>query len=302
MYPSLEDMKVGQAMQAAQQPAYAATQPGYASFPFAQVAGPTAPMPTTELERAYPALFDMGLSLTPEEVAMITDYQVVAKPAATVAMPTAGPVASGMIAPLSGSSLGLARAQVTHGIRELTLCKDAKGKCGFRVQNVSKGIFVVLVQQSSAAALAGLRFGDQILQINEQDVAGWSIDKVHNMIKKMPANGIKIVVRDRPFERTITLHKDTANTIGFRYKNGRINAVVKDSSAARNGVLTDHNLLEVNGQNVVGLPDDATRAIIDAGGQIITITVMPSVIYDHLIKNVGGSLVKKLMDHSIPDL
>lgn len=80
------------------------------------------------------------------------------------------------------------------------------------------------------------------------------------------------------------MHKDTANTIGFRYKQGKINAVVKESSAARNGVLTDHNLLEVNGQNVVGLSDDATKAIIDAGGSIITITIMPSIIYDHLVK------------------
>ena len=31
---------------------------------------------------------------------------------------------------------------------------------------------------------------------------------------------------------------------------------VKDSSAARNGLLINHQLVEVNGQNVVGLKDE----------------------------------------------
>ena len=37
------------------------------------------------------------------------------------------------------------------------------------------------------------------------------------------------------------------------FKENKITALVKDSSAARNGVLIDHHLVEVNGQNVVGL-------------------------------------------------
>jgi len=111
-----------------------------------------------------------------------------------------------------------------------------------------------------------------------------------------------LAVRDRPFERTVTLHKDNAKTTGFVFKNGKITAVVKDSSAARNGLLTDHQLLEVNGQNVVGLNDKDIQAIISEGGNIVTITIMPTFIYDHLIKHTATSLVKKLMDHSVPDL
>ncbi len=57
----------------------------------------------------------------------------------------------------------------------------------------------------------------------------------------------------RPFERTITMQKDSTGHIGFVFKEGRITAIVKDSSAARNGVLTEHQLVEVNGQNVVGM-------------------------------------------------
>ena len=57
----------------------------------------------------------------------------------------------------------------------------------------------------------------------------------------------------RPFERTITMQKDSAGFIGFIFKDGKIKSLVKDSSAARNGVLTEHHLIEVNGQNVVGV-------------------------------------------------
>lgn len=57
----------------------------------------------------------------------------------------------------------------------------------------------------------------------------------------------------RPFERTITMQKDSQGYIGFVFKNGKIKSIVKDSSAARNGILTDHQLIEVNGQNVVGM-------------------------------------------------
>jgi len=98
-------------------------------------------MVATDLERAYPALFDMGLNLTPEEVAMVTENQIAVRPsmhAAPVYPQHQANNSGALIAPLSGGSLGLHRAQVTHGIRELTLCKDGKGKVGFRVQAVSK--------------------------------------------------------------------------------------------------------------------------------------------------------------------
>lgn len=68
------------------------------------------------------------------------------------------------------------------------------------------------------------------------------------MLKNSAQNYISIVVRDRPFERTITMHKDSRGRIGFLFKNGKIVSIVKDSSAARNGLLIDHQLLEVSKQ------------------------------------------------------
>ena len=49
------------------------------------------------------------------------------------------------------------------------------------------------------------------------------------------------------------MQKDSTGHIGFVFKENKITNIVKDSSAARNGVLIDHHLVEVNGQNVVGL-------------------------------------------------
>lgn len=94
-----------------------------------------------------------------------------------------------------------------------------------------------------------LRFGDQILQINGINVAGFSMEKVQKIFKKTAQNDISIVVRDRPFERCVVLHKDSSGHIGFQFSNGKIVSIVKDSSAARNGLLIDHQLLEVIGQN-----------------------------------------------------
>jgi syntenin-1 len=314
MYPSLEDMKVGHMMQAqtaplpndpkvsypfAAPPAYPNQGPEYKGHGAA-----SAPMAHDQnLQSAYPALFDMGLNLSPDEVNLIMgDAVAVQAPGHVQTSAQANPAYGALVAPVSGSSLGLQRAHVTHGIREVTLCKSATGKVGFRVQAVSKGVFVVFVQKDSPAAMVGLRFGDQILQIDGENVAGYSVEKVHSIIKKGPANGVRVAVRDRPFERTVTLHKDSVGHIGFSYKNGRITAIVKDSSAARNGLLIDHNILEVNGQNIVGMEDKLSRKIIEEGGDVITVTIMPSFVYDHLVKHMASSLVKKMMDHSVPDI
>lgn len=77
------------------------------------------------------------------------------------------------------------------------LCKDEKGKVGVRVAAINKGVFVCLVMKNSPAALAGLRFGDQLLQINGQVLAGYSRDQVHDLFKKSSVNGISVIARDR---------------------------------------------------------------------------------------------------------
>jgi len=328
LYPSLEDMKVDQIMKAQQQVNNPAGSAGGFHVP-AQSNPPSAayaPPPSATLpvsapgSAAYPELAEyMGLELTPEEIALnmpeysqnnqtalgLNNYgQVVGVGSSTVSLVPSSTSSSlqSLTAPISGSSLGLVRAQVSHGIRQVVLCKDRDGKVGMRVKAINKGIFVCLVTKDSPAALGGVRFGDQILQVNNVNVAGYSSDKVHDVLKKSGNNNIVLAVRDRPFERTLTLHKDSTGHIGFQFKEGRINSIAVDSSAARNGLLVDHNLLEVNGQNVVGVKDKEIGKLIEEGGNVITITIIPSFIYNHIIKNMSNSLLTKLMDHSVPEM
>lgn len=304
MYPSLEDMKVDQ-IGRAQTAAYNAISqqqqmlnqhqhqqnnlPSFTANPYQGLfesnnsSMPSAPPPLTNGE-IYPDLVDyMGLELSQEVIAAnMPEY--LNRERKQVANYTVPSMPNNMIAPLSGSSVGLARAGNTNGVRELILCKDSKGKVGLRVQSINKGVFVCVVVKGSPSALAGLRFGDQILQINGTTVAGFSVDDVHKLLKKSAQNNISVVIRDRPFERTITLHKDSTNHIGFQFKESKITTIVKDSSAARNGLLIEHHLLEVDGQNVVGMKDKEITGIIAGSPQIVTITIIPSFIYEHMIK------------------
>ena len=79
----------------------------------------------------------------------------------------------------------------------MVLCKDGDGKVGLRVKAIDKGIFVALVAKGSPASMGGLKFGDQILQINNVTVAGFTAEKVHNMFKSCGVNNIVLAVRDR---------------------------------------------------------------------------------------------------------
>ncbi|XP_013398172.1 syntenin-1 [Lingula anatina] len=302
LYPSLEDMKVDHMAQAQMQHSQAQAQ----AIQYPQQ-GQGLPYPVNPTAAAYPqsSLYPslneyMGLSL--DEGAIPPAYGQVVPSGGNQLAVRQTQTGNMQVAPVTGNDVGLRRAEIKQGIRMVTLCKDQQGKCGLRVRGVNKGVFVAFVHVNSPAALAGLRFGDQILEINNQLVAGWDTDKVMKFIKNAAPEKISMAVRDRPFERTLTMQKDSVGHIGFVFNNGKINSIVKDSSAARNGILTEHQLIEVNGQNVVGLKDSETRDIFAAAPRTVTVTIMPSFIYEHIVKCMGSSLVKKLMDHSIPDI
>ena len=94
-------------------------------------------------------------------------------------------------------------------------------------------MFIGYVGKGTPGAMAGLRFGDQILQINGETVAGWTQDKFNMYIKSASGAKITLAIRDRPFERIITMQKDSSGHIGFAFKNGEVCQIIKDSSAAR---------------------------------------------------------------------
>ncbi|CAL8072553.1 unnamed protein product [Calicophoron daubneyi] len=192
--------------------------------------------------------------------------------------------------------------EIKQGVRKIIACKNEKNKLGVQLRAVDNGIFVALVQDGSPAAMAGLRFGDQILSIGDKVVSCMSSSKAMDLIRKAPANNIEILVRDRPFERTILLHKNSSGDIGLTIHKGLIKCIHKDSSAARNGVLINHQIVEINGRNVMGLKDkDLSELIGLSQGQSVRITILPLCIYDHLVKHLSSSQVKREMDRSLPD-
>lgn len=149
LYPSLEDMQVHKIViaqdQIIREQSSRADNPPYNPVMYPQLAysnQSSAAIPASSDSNAlYPELGDfMGLSLNDANIS-----QFVTKPSPT----------HGMIAPLSGSSVGLQRSHVTNGIRELILCKGVDGKVGLRVKDINNGIFVTVVVKDSPAALTG---------------------------------------------------------------------------------------------------------------------------------------------------
>ncbi|XP_050951894.1 syntenin-2 [Labeo rohita] len=298
LYPSLEDLKVDKVIRAQSQFANATSSTPAITQGVYQPQLATQGMPSSTLYPNLEELGDyMGLSLNSDEVQRNLALVPVADN--QVAVPSS---VGGMVRPVTGADMGIRRAEIRPGLREVIICKDQEGKVGLRLRDIDNGVFVQLVQANSPAALGGLRFGDQVLQINGQNVAGWSSDKAHKALKAAGEQRIELIVRDRPFQRTVTMHKDSSGHVGFIFKSGRITSLVKDGSAARNGLLTDHYICEINGQNVIGLKDTQIKDILTTSPTAMTITIMPKFIYEHMIKKMSSGLLKSSMDHSVPEV
>lgn len=163
LYPSLEDMQMHKMVQA-QHNAFAnqmnapASSPSYAQNAYPQLApyalAPSAPFnenPNPSAPILYPGLSDfMGLELSSDVIALnMPEYMSSAE---NTVMPSK---TGSMIAPLSNQTVGLQRAHVTHGIREVVVCKGTDNKIGLRVKDINNGIFITLVCKDSPAALVG---------------------------------------------------------------------------------------------------------------------------------------------------
>uniref|UniRef100_A0A3B3ZN26 PDZ domain-containing protein n=1 Tax=Periophthalmus magnuspinnatus TaxID=409849 RepID=A0A3B3ZN26_9GOBI len=290
LYPSLEDLKVDKVMRV--KPLSSCLCPPHIIRSDPSLCVSSDLYPNLEELGDY-----MGLSLNSEEVQRNLALVPVSDNVAVPFSPYGA-----MVRPVTGADVGIRRAEIKPGLREVILCKDQDGKVGLRLRAIDNGIFIQLVQSNSPASLAGLRFGDQVLQINGQNVAGWSVDKAHKALKAAAETRIEMVVRDRPFQRTVTMHKDSSGHVGFIYKNGKITSLVKDGSAARNGLLTEHYICEINGQNIIGLKDSQIKDILSTSPSAMTITIMPKFIYDHMIKRMSTGLLRSAMDHSVPEV
>lgn len=127
LYPSLEDMKGHQVLQA-----QAAAGVG---TPATTVLTEKPKLPSAP-PMLYPNLAEledyMGLALSSEEI------QKKLFPDSSTALTPAGPLPGQLVAPLSGNNAGLRRAEIKPGVREIHLCKDEKGKTGLQLRNIDQ--------------------------------------------------------------------------------------------------------------------------------------------------------------------
>ncbi|CAG5107488.1 Oidioi.mRNA.OKI2018_I69.chr1.g3351.t1.cds [Oikopleura dioica] len=283
LYPTLEDMTVANAMNAQQ----------------AQQQQRQQNMIQSHSSAPYPTLTPGS---RPDDPPNYWNQQSQTSQALQPVQPSSMAVANYSSAPVSGEMVGIKRAEIKDGLRMVHICVDPdSNKFGLKLKCIDAGVFVSLVAKESPAALVGIRFGDQIVQIDGENLAGKSSDKALKLLKKANPQRCELVLRDRPLSSTITMQKDSQGHVGFKFSNGRISHLVQDSSAARNGLLIDRQICEVNGQNVVGMKDKLILEILAGCGRTVTLTTMPKDEFEHLSKNVSRSMFKS-MDHSIPDV
>lgn len=190
------------------------------------------------------------------------------------------------------------KASVKEGLREVVLCKNQQGKIGLSFQIIDMGLFVSLVEKESAGALAGVRFGEQLIAINGQAVSGIKKSKIEKMIKEIPLDGeIRMIFRDRPYAKIFNLTKDQSGLFGFTFKKGNITNIIKDTSGAKNGLQIDHQIVEVNGQNVLGFTDGELKTLFRSQENVITITVMEHTFY----KKMASKVDFENMSHILPE-
>jgi len=309
LYPTLEDLTIDAEAKAQVLMEKKVAEAPSQGIPSAVMAASLADAHSSSASSLYPSLAEFGQEDYLKAIGVdesSVNQQIISAANANITAVLPGE-ANNRIATLTKSGdLGIARARVKDGIRLVSLGKDDRGKIGIAVREFNKGVFVSFVWAGSPAALAGIRFGDQIISINGQETAGMSDKKALKALRELPKTGqITFAIRDRPFDRTITLRKDSENLCGFLFKNNRITAIVKGSSASRNGLLVDDHIAEINGVNIVGLKDSDAQKIMADAPPSLTLTLIPHFFFQHLVKKLGhwgerSSMVRKYMDHSVP--
>ncbi|KAM7532538.1 hypothetical protein Aperf_G00000132125 [Anoplocephala perfoliata] len=175
---------------------------------------------------------------------------------------------------------------VTQEVREVVIKKS--NNFGMRLRNFEHGVFVSHVEKKSSAAKAGVRFGDQVLKVGGRSIAGMKGKKVLEYALSLKGSSVSFLIRDRPLERVIELTKDHDGYLGIHIVDGSILSIKPGSSAESNGVILNTQICEVDGINVMGLPDEKISQFIKASeSRTFRITVIPGSFYKQLTKRLS---------------
>ena len=211
--------------------------------------------------------------------------------------------------PITGKSSANQIDRIRDGVKMLLvyrprnftlLLEEDKPPCfGFKITVMDNGVYVTHIESDGPAVRAGLKYGDQILRIGQEYCSGVLLSQVEEIINSS-GDELTLFVRDRPNEKMYTLLRDSSGHFGFRIRSAQIIKVIPGTSAARNGIPTNHFITEVNGQNVLGWDDDKIRERVDiaATDGAVTITLLHERAYKDFIKDLGATLYAT-MDHSM---
>lgn len=136
--------------------------------------------------------------------------------------------------------------------------------------------------EGSPADHGGIKLGNQILQINGNDLAVTSKSELRDLLHQ--AEKVVVVVQDHPSASSFRLRKDDDGLIGLNMQGNKIIGVMKGTHAAKSGVLAEHHLLDVEDTSVTGLYDSDVGLLLKEAAEIFTIKVIPSVIYNRMIQ------------------
>ncbi|KAK4475606.1 hypothetical protein MN116_000881 [Schistosoma mekongi] len=152
-------------------------------------------------------------------------------------------------------------------IREICLTRPEVGqRFGMRIEKVGKGTYLTTVLPGSVASQAGLKVGDEILQLNGISIQSISINSINQLIRS--TRQLKIAYRPRTLLtkiRFITVKKINGR-VGIRLKRIAqglyVDIVLPNSAASEAGIKEGDELICVNNQLVISWTQEAASKLL----------------------------------------
>ncbi|KAF7258084.1 hypothetical protein EG68_04660 [Paragonimus skrjabini miyazakii] len=147
--------------------------------------------------------------------------------------------------------------------RELLIARREIGeRYGMRVETTAQGVYLTTVIRGSPAAHAGLKVGNELLQLNGFPLGQLSAQTIMEMIRSTPQS-LRIVYRPRtmlPRVREVSVQKIDGR-VGIRLKSTTeglfVDVVLPCSAASQAGIKVGDELIRVNDQPMNGWTQDA---------------------------------------------
>ncbi|CAH8870613.1 unnamed protein product [Trichobilharzia szidati] len=153
-------------------------------------------------------------------------------------------------------------------VREITITRpDIGQRFGMRIEKFEKGAFLTTVLPGSVAAQAGLKIGDEILQLNGVSVQPISINSINQLIRSTQYH-LNIAYRPRTMLAKIRYIsvKKIDGRVGIRLKRVAqglyVDVVLPNSAASKAGIKEGDELVCVNNQVVTSWSQEAASKLL----------------------------------------